>query len=287
MELGLVLLALFSAFLHAAWNAVVKAQTSPGEVMTAQMILAAAIGVPGLLWTGLPPLHVWPFLFASTTLGTIAVVLLLRAYETAGFAIVYPAWRAMIVMVTVPASTLIVGERIGTTALAGVGLIGLALVVLALAAKLRQAPPSIGATSGGEARALGWTAVSAVFGAACLLSDAKGVRAAGSPWAYGICLSIANAIAMSWQQRRAGSPVAILKRWWHVALPAAAASMTSYLAILYVYANAPVAPAAALRDTSAVFALGIAVFVLRERLSWLQWTAVAATAAAVPLLRLG
>jgi drug/metabolite transporter (DMT)-like permease len=281
MEPVHVVVALISAFLHAAWNAAVKAQPAPGEVMTAQMILAAAIGVPALLWTGLPAIHVWPWILGASGLGTIAVLLLLKAYETGAFAVVYPAWRAMIVLISVPAATLLVGERLGLGAAAGVILIGAALLLLALAAR-----PGAQAGTAGFA-ALGWTTLSALFGAACLLCDAVGVRTAGSPWAYGICTSLLNAAAMSWRQRAGGTPAALVLRHAWIAGPAAVASMISYLAILWVYAHAPIAPSAALRDTSAVFAILIAVFVLRERLNRLQTIAVACAALAVPLLRLG
>ena len=46
---------------------------------------------------------------------------------------------------------------------------------------------------------------------------------------------------------------------WRAALPMGVASMASYLLILWVWTAAPIALAAALRDTSAVFATLIAV----------------------------
>ena len=63
--------------------------------------------------------------------------------------------------------------------------------------------------------------------------------------------------------------------------------MLSYLLILWVFTQAPVAPAAALRDTSAVFAMLIAVVWLKERLRPLRLLALVLVVAGVPLLRLG
>jgi hypothetical protein len=54
MDLWYVAAALPSALLHAAWNAAVKANAKPAEIMTAQMVLSALIGVLGFFWTGLP-----------------------------------------------------------------------------------------------------------------------------------------------------------------------------------------------------------------------------------------
>ncbi len=61
----------------------------------------------------------------------------------------------------------------------------------------------------------------------------------------------------------------------------------SYLLIVWVWSGAPIAPAAALRDTSAIFAILIAVLWLKERFTPMRIAAVLLTAAAVPLLRLG
>ena len=72
-----------------------------------------------------------------------------------------------------------------------------------------------------------------------------------------------------------------------MALPVAVASMVSYLLILWVWGHAPIAPAAALRDTSAIFAVLIAVLWLKEPFTRLRIGAVILAAMAVPLLRLG
>jgi drug/metabolite transporter (DMT)-like permease len=69
-------------------------------------------------------------------------------------------------------------------------------------------------------------------------------------------------------------------------VPIAIASTASYLLILWVWSHGPIAPAAALRDTSSVFALLIAVIWLREPFTRLRLVAIVLSAAAVPLLRL-
>ena len=116
--------------------------------------------------------------------------------------------------------------------------------------------------------------------------DARGVRLSGSALSYGFTVSIVNALTMSWRVRKFGSPWQVVRRNWRVSAPAAVASMISYLLILWVWTQAPIAPAAALRDTSAVFAILIAVIWLRERITPARLAAVILAAAAVPLLRL-
>lgn len=71
------------------------------------------------------------------------------------------------------------------------------------------------------------------------------------------------------------------------ALGVGCVATVSYALILWVYTRAPIAPAAALRDTSAVFAMLIAVVWLKEPMPVRRLAVVALALAGVPLLRLG
>jgi len=270
--------ALLSAVLHASWNAGVKASPRPTEAMAAQMLIGAVLVVPGLAWTGLPVAASWPWIAASTLMNIVTVTALLRAYELGGFGVVYPVVRAVSVLLVVPLAALLVGDRLGLGAIAGVGLIALSLGMLAY-----------GAASGRDfgMRSLAWTLVTGLATAAYIACDARGVRAAGSAWAYGFAVTITNAIAMGWRQRRVATPWRLIRGNAGVALPAAIAAVVSYLVILWVWTRAPIATASALRDTSAVFAILIAVFWLKEPLTPSRLLAVLSAALAVPLLRLG
>lgn len=273
-----VALALLSAMLHAGWNAAVKANRDPARAMTAQMLLGAVLVVPALFWTGLPDPSAWGWIAASTLMNVVTIGALLRAYELGGFGMVYPVVRAVAVLLVVPMAAVLTGERFGPAALAGIVVIALALGVLALdAARDRTL----------TLKALAWTLAAGLGTAAYIMCDARGVRASGNPWAYGFVVSITNAAAMCWRQRKAGPPWRQMTGQWATALPTALASMASYLLILWIWSHAPIAPAAALRDTSAIFALLIAVVWLKEPFTRTRIVAVLLAAAAVPLLRLG
>ncbi len=273
-----VLAALLSALLHAGWNAAVKADRHPAQAMTAQMLLGAILVVPALLWSGLPAPGAWIWVVASTLTNLFTVTALLRAYELGGFGLVYPVVRAVAVLLVVPLSAALTGEQFGPAALAGIVVIALALGVLALDAAHDRTV---------TLKALAWTLAAGLGTAAYVMCDARGVRASGNPWAYGFVVSITNAAAMCWRQRAAGSPWKQLEGRWATALPTAVAAMASYLLILWVWSHAPVAPAAALRDTSSVFAILIAVVFLKEPFTRTRIAAVLLAAAAVPLLRMG
>lgn len=277
MELTHVAIALLSAVLHAGWNAAVKASPRPTEAMAAQMLLSAALVAPALLWTGLPERAAWPWIAASTAMNLITVTALLRAYRHGGFGVVYPVTRAISVLLVVPLAAWLLGDRLGIAGLAGIGLIAAALALLGWGA---------GRDHGFAPRALGWTVVAGLATAAYVMCDAQGVRAAGSVWAYGCTVSVTNAAAMCWRHRDIATPWRLLAANGAVAAPAAVAAVVSYLAILWVWTRAPVAPAAALRDLSAVFAILIAIAWLKEPFTRSSLLAVLLAAAAVPLLRL-
>ncbi len=270
--------ALSSAVLHAGWNAAVKASREPARAMTAQMVLGAVVVLPLLLWTGLPAWQAWPWIAASTSLNVLTIGALLRAYEHGGFGTVYPLVRAIAVLLVVPLVGLVAGAWPGPYALLGIAAIAASLGMLALDAATGRGP--------GWA-AFGWSVAAGIGTASYILCDAQGVRAAGDPLAYGFTVSITNAAAMAWRHRRRGPLVEQMRGQWKAAVPIATASMVSYLLILWVWSHAPIAPAAALRDTSAVFAIVIAVVWLKEPLGRLRLAAVLLAAAAIPLLRLG
>jgi drug/metabolite transporter (DMT)-like permease len=272
---------LASALLHAGWNAAVKAHAAPREAMAAQMIAAAVLAVFGLVAAGLPAPAAWPWIAASTALNVAAVTSMLRAYEHGGFGTVYPVMRAVGVLGVAVVAPLVLGERLGPGAICGVALVVVALLLLTQDARGGDFPP----------RALAWTLLAGVVTSGYVLADAQGARSGGGggggPLAYGFAVSVTNAIAISWVSRGVGAPWVLLVRHWRLAAPASLASTGSYLLILWVFTRAPVAPAAALRDTSAVFAMLIAVLWLKERLAPRRWLALALAVAGVPLLRLG
>jgi len=277
MEAAHFAAALLSAVLHAGWNAAVKASTRPTEAMAAQLLVSAILVVPGLLWTGLPVQASWLWIAASTLMNIVTVAALLRAYALGGFGIVYPVVRAVSVLLVVPLAAELAGDRLGLAPLAGILLVTVSLGLLAYGAGRDRAFAT---------PALVWTVVAGLSTAAYVMCDAHGVRLAGSPIAYGFAVSVTNAAAMCWRQRHIGTPRQLLGANWPIAVPTAVAAVLSYLLILFVWTHAPIAPASALRDTSAVFAIVIAIAWLKEPFTPSRMLAVLLATAAVPLLRL-
>lgn len=273
-----ILAALCSALLHAVWNAAVKSTGQHTALMTAQMTVAALVGLPVLFFVPLPAAQSVGWIVASTLFNVLGLKAILRAYDHGQFGLVYPMSRAIMIMLVVPFSTLLAHEQLSLGAMAGIALIVSALALLAL-----------GACRGNDLsrHVLVWTGIGGVLTACTVLIDAQGIRQSGSPLGYGCVMAIVNAVNMAWQQRRLPGMADAIRRHTRVALWAGGLSMVSYLLIVWVFSRAPIAGAAALRDTSAVFAVLIAMVFMKEAISRTKLMAVAMALVAIPLMRLG
>ena len=277
MDTIYILAALGSALLHATWNAAVKSTGQHTAVMTGQMLVAGLVGLPVLFFVDFPRWESLVWIAASALFNVMGIKAILRAYDHGEFGLVYPMSRAIMIMLVVPLSTLLAHERLSTGAMLGIALIIAALALLALSARHGQTL---------SRQVLIWTGVGGVLSACSVLIDANGIRQSGSPFAYGCLTAIFNAANMAWQQRRLPGLVATIRRHAHVTLWTGVLSMVSYLLIVWVFSKAAIAGAAALRDTSSVFAVLIAMVFMKEAISRIKLLAVALAIAAIPLMRL-
>ena len=277
MDTIYILAALGSALLHATWNAAVKSTGQHTAVMTGQMLVAGLVGLPVLFFVNLPRWESLVWIAASALFNVMGIKAILWAYDHGEFGLVYPMSRAIMIMLVVPLSTLLAHERLSTGAMLGIALIIAALALLALSARQGQNL---------SRQVLIWTGVGGVLSACTVLIDANGIRQSGSPFAYGCLTAVFNAANMAWQQRRLPGLVATIRRHAHVTLWTGVLSMVSYLLIVWVFSKAAIAGAAALRDTSSVFAVLIAMVFMKEAISRTKLLAVALAIAAIPLMRL-
>jgi drug/metabolite transporter (DMT)-like permease len=272
-----IVAALCSALLHATWNAAVKSTGQHSAIMTGQMLVAALVGLPVLFFVEPPELASLGWIAASAGFNVLGLRAILRAYDQGEFGLVYPMSRAIMIMLVVPLSTLLAHEQLSSGAMLGIGLIISALAVLALSA---------GKGHDVSRHVLIWTGVGGVLSACTVLIDAHGIRQSGSPFAYGCVVAIVNATNMTWQQRRRPDLFATMRQYASVTLWSGVLSMASYLLIVWVFSKAPIAGAAALRDTSSVFAVLIAVVFMKEAINRTKLLAVGMALAAIPLMRL-
>jgi drug/metabolite transporter (DMT)-like permease len=129
-------LVLFSAFVHASWNFLLKKSGGGAGLITLASALSLVvyaplvIGVVVLQGYDFRPVHL-AIMFASGMTHTVYFLLLDRAYRSGGdLSIVYPLARATGPLLSIVVAVLVLGERPGPTAIAGAVLIGASALVL-------------------------------------------------------------------------------------------------------------------------------------------------------------
>ena len=145
-------LVLFSALVHASWNYLLKKSGGGTGLLAAASALSLVVYAPlvaGAVWLKgyrVEPVHL-AMMFGSGMIHTVYFLLLDRAYRSGGdLSIVYPLARASGPLLTIVAAMLLLGERPGTTAIAGAFLIGGSALLLTgnpFAGHRRDARPAV------------------------------------------------------------------------------------------------------------------------------------------------
>jgi len=129
-------LILFSAFVHASWNFLLKRSGGGSGLITAASVLSLVVYAPLVALVVVTqdyrpqPLHL-ALMLGSGMIHTAYFLLLDRAYRSGGdLSIVYPLARATGPLLTIVVAVLLLGERPGPAALAGAVLIGISALAL-------------------------------------------------------------------------------------------------------------------------------------------------------------
>jgi drug/metabolite transporter (DMT)-like permease len=129
-------LVVFSAFVHASWNFLLKKSGGGSGLITAASVTSLAIYAPivaGVAWFAgysIQPIHL-ALMLGSGVIHTAYFLLLDRAYRSGGdLSIVYPLARSTGPLLTIVVAIALLGEHPGPTAIAGALLIGASALVL-------------------------------------------------------------------------------------------------------------------------------------------------------------
>lgn len=272
-------LALLAAAMHGTWNVLVKTSGDPLVSIYRSTVMAAAVTTPLALVAFVvirPSINPQALGFAAVS-GVLEVAymwLLTSAYARGELSVVYPIARGSAPMIAVVIGLGILGERLGTAQLAGVGL----LLVGILAVTLPQ-------TSG---KATIPALLTGLAIAAYTSVDRVGVRLT-TPWLYGWLLIVLMAAGMTVTIRFAPAPVKERLRSasvsWRLALAIGLIMWSAYLLVLVALALAPLAVVAPVRELAIVAVAIWGVWRLGERqAAGLKLAGAAATVIGVSLL---
>lgn len=266
---------LTGAFLHAAWNVGIRGGTDRNR--STSLLLGGAAFIAAVLLPALPAPRpeAYVYIARSVLLHIVYFTLVAKAYERAGLSLVYPAMRGTAPVLASLVAVVWLGEPLSPA-----GWVGIVLISggVGLMARRRGAP--------GELAGLTLALVNAIIIAGYTVNDAFGARASAAPLSYTLWIFLLCA-----------APATVLLQWGRLiswpsvsesayGIGSGACSVASYTLALWALTRAPIAPIAALRETSMVFGVALAYVFLGERPSRRGWAAVMIIIAGAVLLRL-
>lgn len=278
MTLTVFLAVLAAAFLHAAWNALIKTGASKQSAMLILSFGHAICGAGVALWKGPLPADALPWLFASGLIHMCYQLFLSYAYDHGDLSRVYPIARGAAPMLVLVISAAFLSDRMAVMELTGVLILGLGILLMARGVF----------TSGESRRMLPFAIGSAVATAGYSITDGMGARAAGDAVQYvGWLMMLSTvfyapaALALNGRSLLIAPP-----RAWSMGLIAACASFGAYAIAVWAMTQAPIALVAALRETSILFAVLIGWLAFGEKMGRDKIIAIAVILTGVIVTRL-
>lgn len=273
------LAALGSAVAHSGMALFTKRASDTLTFRAVSMVFSAALLSPILILAPFPDWEVWRFLLLGAGVIWAFNMLMISAFRAGEMNLVYPVMRGAAPALAGIGAWLVLGEALSVTAVIGLSVASAAIIAFAW-------PERGGAP---KAAALAFALSAACMTALYTVNDAAGARAASSPFVYAAWFFVLSALTLG--------ATALVRRGRQI-IPAARAEMkgaaisslfnvTTYGLALYAYTNAPVAPMAALRETSIVFGAILAALVLKETFGARRIALAGVLAAGLAALQLG
>ncbi|MFF9781562.1 EamA-like transporter family protein [Streptomyces sp. SceaMP-e96] len=251
---------LMAAVTHASWNAIAHGIRDQLLAFTLVGGGGAVCGLALAAVTPLPAAGAWPFLLASAVLHIVYQALLMQSFRLGDFGQMYPIARGTAPLVVTVLAAVFVHEIPDGWALAGValasaGLVGVALWGIRGSGAKPHWPALLAALATGLAIA-SYTTV-----------DGLGVRASGSSLGYIAWLMILEGIAipayaLATRRRRL---LTELRPFALRGLAGGVLSVFAYGLVLWAQTRAPLAPIAALRESSIIVGAAIGAVFFKER----------------------
>ncbi|MCL5776455.1 DMT family transporter [Limibaculum sp. FT325] len=284
-------LALLSAFAHATFGAINKGGADPylnrGAINAAYSLMAMPFA---FFVFPLPSAAVWQVLALTYLIHLLYEWLQSTAFHKGDFTLVYPIARGTGPLATAVGAVFIFGERLGPVQWAGLALLSASIWGLA-AANLRARRVDIAALHGLR-QAIGVALMTGGMIAVYTIVDAYGIRLAENPFTF---------LAWFFVLGGFGFPFVALHRWrtmpperrpepFDLAVRGvfgAIIAFVSFGAIMLATRLDKVGEAAALRETSIIFATAIGVLVFRERIDALRLGLIGLIATGAMLVEFG
>ena len=256
ISLGVILIALSAAFLHAIWNAIVKGADnrtlSIGLVSLGHFVPA----VPFFFILQSPGLAALPYIIASTIIHWGYYFFLISAYKQSDLSVVYPIARGTAPILIALVATIWPGEVLSVMAWGGILGVSCGVCLLALSHNAKVS----------FLEALLPAFITAIMVAAYSIVDGIGVRVSKAPLSYIAWLFTAEICAALFILL---PRISLLKRQdlgpSLIGFSGGVISSLSYGLALFAQTLAPLAIVAAIRETSVILAAIIGIIWFQER----------------------
>jgi drug/metabolite transporter (DMT)-like permease len=259
-------LLLAAGLMHASWNALLKSDQSDRLATFGVLMMTGT--VMGLCIVPFVPMiepAAWKYLLSSVVIHGAYYYFLLKAYSYGDLSHTYPIARGLGPLLVALVSGRFIGEALRVQDIAGVVLLSLGLIALAM--PLRSVVPRPGGRHG---LATLFAVLTGFTIAAYIIADGLGVRAAGPSFEHRLSyIAWLNVLEGPWLLALAFwlRPATVwthIKRTWYRGVVGGLIANTGYGIAIYALVLGPMAHVAALRETSVLFGALLGTLLLGE-----------------------
>jgi drug/metabolite transporter (DMT)-like permease len=259
----IVALVLLSAFLHALWNALLRLERDKDRALMVAVVVATlfAAVVAGVRWElGAVPFASLAGVGFTVLAGTMEAsyfATLAKAMGLGRLGVVYTISRGGAVLAVWPLSIALFGEQATLPALAGSAVVVGGLALSGLGGSRGRA----GGVSGGERGAVGWAVACAMSIAGYHLAYEAALREAVNPSA---CFALSLGVSAAINAARLGGAggrariTGLLRQRWPRLVTMGLVCGGSFLILMEALARGGAGYVLTLRNTSVLFAMGMA-----------------------------
>lgn len=268
MTLGLSLIVLLAAVLHAGWNAMLRAGADRLWSMTIMCMAIALACAVAAVFVPTPARASWAYALLSALLHVGYNLFLVRTYRSGDLGQTYPIARGASPLLVCLGAAVFARELPDPLSLAGVLLVSGGIVALAFQGRrlgLESLPYALG---------------TGAFIGAYTVTDGIGARLSGTPLGYTVWMCLLWGLM--------APPVYLILRGWRglvrgpretaLAAGGGIVSLVAYGIVIFAMSLGPMGSVSALRETSVVFAALIGWLFLGERLTLARMGACAVVA---------
>jgi drug/metabolite transporter (DMT)-like permease len=277
------LFAAASALLHACWNMLAQRHSAPRDVLYGITLATAIICGTALPFVGPAAPVTWPWIAAASLCNILYLRALGAAYAHPDFCAVYGAVRAIVPALLFLCGWLALSEPARLSGFAGLAIVATSILIFA-------APWGTGRRI--RPKILFNSVLAGTILALALFCDIKGIRAGGGGlenlirYAVGTSLATAAGLALLAVFTRTNLLIVLIDNGRRC-FPGALLLLFSYLCGMWAYVQGPVGLVAPVRESSLLFGGALTVFVLRQRVTKVQWTAMVLATFGMVLLQVG